>query len=112
MTKPFEIGTSVPPPRPSASTNEYGEVFTALMELHKAQIGASFFVPCELSKCEALRKNVGVKTTKIRKKGPEYRDFFVSTAKVVEEVDGVQTQGIRIWKVLSAAAASAVLDGA
>ena len=106
-TRPFEITKSVPPPRPTGTTNEYGEVFMALMELASAEDGCSFFIPCELSKCEALRKNIGVKTTKIRKKGPDYRSFFASTAKVVEDVDGVQTQGIRVWKVASAANAPA-----
>lgn len=106
-TTPFKIRENVPPPRTTSATNEYGEIFTALMDLVEAPVGASFFIPCELSKCEALRKNIGVKTTKIRKKGPDFRDFFVTTAKVMEEVDGVPTQGICVWKVQSAALAAA-----
>ena len=106
-TRPFEITKSVPPPRHSPTSNERGEVFSALMALSREEDGTSFFVPCELDKCEALRKNIGVKMTKIRKMGPEYRDFFHTTEKRVEEVDGKPTQGVRIWKVPSAAQAPA-----
>lgn len=102
-TTPFKIRRDVPPPRMSGQTNEYGEVYSALMELQKEEVGASFFIPCELEKCEALRKNIGVKMTKIRKRGPEFRDYFVTTAKVVENVDGREVQGISVWKVYSAA---------
>lgn len=90
----IRIDDDVPLPNRSG-TNEYGDLAERLMRLERH--GQSFFFPCEIEKCKALQKNVGVKMANFRKSGK--LKFFTLT-EVRKEND---VQGVRVWRTDGAA---------